>query len=183
MKRRDMFKAATWGVGAVTIGALPQPLRAMSESADVDVDVLVVGGGTAGTIAALQAARADARTMLVEKGSQLGGTTTTGGVDFPGLFHAWEQQVIAGIGWELVTRAVALNSGTLPDFDKPPQRHWEHQVRVNGPLYASLAEEACLAAGVLLAYYEIPLSVAPRRPAGWWRRSARACGVASLVGS
>lgn len=166
MKRRDMFKAATWGVGAVTIGALPQPLRAMSESADVDVDVLVVGGGTAGTIAALQAARADARTMLVEKGSQLGGTTTTGGVDFPGLFHAWEQQVIAGIGWELVTRAVALNSGTLPDFDKPSQRHWEHQVRVNGPLYAALAEEACLAAGVLPAYYEIPASAAPS-PAGW----------------
>jgi NADPH-dependent 2,4-dienoyl-CoA reductase/sulfur reductase-like enzyme len=42
------------------------------------VDVLVVGGGTAGAIAAIQAARAGAKTALVEMGGQLGGTTTTG---------------------------------------------------------------------------------------------------------
>ena len=63
-----------------------------------DVDVLVVGGGTAGHIAAIQAARAGASTLLVERNSQLGGTTTTGGVAFPGLFDAWGKQVIAGIG-------------------------------------------------------------------------------------
>ena len=51
-------------------------------------DVLVVGGGAAGTIAAIQAARAGARTVLVERNSQLGGTTTTAGVSFPGLFDA-----------------------------------------------------------------------------------------------
>ena len=45
-----------------------------------DVDVLVVGGGTAGTIAAIQGGRAGLRTALVESGSQLGGVTTTGGV-------------------------------------------------------------------------------------------------------
>ena len=53
------------------------------------VDILVVGGGTAGTIAALQAARIGAKTFVVERGSQLGGTMTTGGVAFPGLFDAW----------------------------------------------------------------------------------------------
>ena len=62
------------------------------------VDVLVVGGGTAGAIAAIQAARAGAATMLVEMGGQLGGTITTGEVAYPGLFHAWGRQVIAGIG-------------------------------------------------------------------------------------
>ena len=67
-----------------------------------DVDVLVVGGGTAGTIAAIQAGRAGLRTALVESGSQLGGVTTTGGVSFPGLFHAWGKQIVAGIGWELL---------------------------------------------------------------------------------
>src|SRR6056297_898708 len=66
------------------------------------VDVLVVGGGVAGTIAAIQAGRAGAKTLIVERNSKLGGTTTTGGVSFPGLFDAWGKQIIAGIGWELV---------------------------------------------------------------------------------
>jgi glycine/D-amino acid oxidase-like deaminating enzyme len=125
------------------------------------VDVLVVGGGTAGAIAAIQAARAGAATVLVEMGGQLGGTTTTGGVAYPGLFHAWGRQVIAGIGWELVLKAVQLDSGILPDFSQPPQRHSEHQVRVNGSLYAALLEEAFLEAGGRLRYYEVPRVVRP----------------------
>ena len=106
--------------------------------------------------------------MLVEMCGQLGGTTTTGGVCYPGLFHAWGKQVIAGIGWELVRKAVELDSGSMPDFAAlpPPGSHWRHQVRVNGPLYAALAEEAVLAAGVKLAYYEFPLAVEPAG-SGW----------------
>ena len=49
-------------------------------------DVIVLGGGTAGVVAAVQAGRVGARTLLVEKAAALGGTTTTGGVNFPGLF-------------------------------------------------------------------------------------------------
>lgn len=125
-----------------------------------DVDVLVIGGGTAGTIAAIQAGRAGLRTALVESGSQLGGVTTTGGVSFPGLFHAWGKQIVAGIGWELVVKAVALDSGQLPDFSVfSPERHWMHQIRINGPVYAALAEEACTQAGVQLHFYEIPTQV------------------------
>ena len=150
----------------MAIGALPAWLRAASDASAVDVDVLVVGGGTAGTVAALQAARAGARTMLVEMCSQLGGTTTVGGVAYPGLFHAWEKQIIAGTGWELVTKAVELDSGVLPDFSVPPVRHSKHQVRVNGQLYAALAEEACLEAGVAIAYYEFPQAVADTAT-GW----------------
>lgn len=125
-----------------------------------DVDVLVVGGGTAGTIAAIQGGRAGLRTALVESGSQLGGVTTTGGVSFPGLFHAWGKQIVAGIGWELVIKAVALDSGQLPDFSVfSPERHWMHQIRINGPVYAALAEEACTQAGVQLHFYEIPTQI------------------------
>lgn len=124
-----------------------------------DVDVLVVGGGTAGTIAAIQAGRAGLRTALVESGSQLGGVTTTGGVSFPGLFHAWGKQIVAGIGWELVIKSVALDSGQLPDFSVAPERHWMHQIRINGPVYAALAEEACTRADVQLHFYEIPTQV------------------------
>jgi hypothetical protein len=154
LKRREALRA----VGAVSLAALPGWLRAESGSADCAADVLVIGGGTAGTIAAMQAARAGAKTLVVEMGGQLGGTTTVGGVAYPGLFHAWEKQVIAGIGWELVAAAVALDSGKMPDFSTPPARHSLHQVAVNGQLYAALAEEACLGSGVVLCYYEIPVA-------------------------
>lgn len=127
----------------------------------IDTDVLIVGGGTAGVIAAIQSARAGADTVLVEYGSQLGGTTTTGGVSFPGLFHAHGKQVIGGIGWELVTESVKLNGDRLPDFTTPYGNNWDHghsahHVHINPHLYALLAEEKCIEAGVQLRYYETP---------------------------
>ena len=88
-----------------------------------DVDVLVVGGGTAGHVAAIQAGRAGASVLLVERGTQLGGAMTTGGVAYPGLFDAWGKQVIAGIGWEVVKESVEMDGGTFPDFAKVPQQH------------------------------------------------------------
>nr|MCU0874940.1 FAD-dependent oxidoreductase [Pirellulaceae bacterium] len=158
MKRRDLLKLASatagaWAVSPVAARASEIPAQTLREA-----DVVVVGGGPAGSVAALQAARAGAKTALIEVSSQLGGTTTTGGVSFPGLFHAWGKQVIAGIGWDLVQAAVQLDGGTLPDFSKIPPRHSQHQVRINGPLYAALVEEACLEAGVTLAYYQFPLA-------------------------
>ncbi|MGV3508899.1 MAG: FAD-dependent oxidoreductase, partial [Sphingobacteriaceae bacterium] len=114
---------------------------------------------TAGVIAAIQAGRAGRKVILVENGSQLGGTTTTGGVNYPGIFFAWGKQVIGGIGWELVQEAVALNNDKLPDFSIPHgEQHWTHQVRVNAPLYAILAEQKCIEAGVQIRYYETPIS-------------------------
>ncbi len=149
------------------------------EAMSNDVDVLVVGGGTAGPIAAIQAARAGARTLLIEAGSQLGGTMTTGGVPVPGLFHAWGRQIIRGIGWELVERTVELDGGTMPDFSKPPVRHWGHQVWLNEYLYAALAEEACLDAGVEVCYYEFP--VAGRATTTGWEIEAAGRGVRRTI--
>ncbi len=123
----------------------------------ISTDILVVGGGTAGTVAAIQAARAGAKTVLLEFGSQLGGTTTTGGVSFPGIFYAWGKQIIGGIGWELVEECVAMNDDELPNFSISHGRnHPNHQVWINGPLYTLLAEDKCLEAGVDIRYYETP---------------------------
>jgi len=130
------------------------------------VDVLVVGGGTAGTIAAIQAGRAGAKTLILERNSQLGGTGTTGGVAFPGLFDAWGKQIIKGIGWELVSDSVELDGGPLPDFSKVPARHWQNQVYTNQFLYAILAEEKCEKAGVQIAYYEFPQAI-QKTADGW----------------
>ena len=160
-RRKFLANLGALSAGTTACAVIPARGDAAAPAArQLVADVLVIGGGTAGTIAAIQAARLDARTILVEAGSQLGGTTTTAGVDFPGLFHAWGKQIIAGIGWELVTQTVELNSDRLPDFTIPTgAQHWKHQVRINGALYAALAEDACLKAGVQLRYYELPLSV------------------------
>ena len=146
---------------------MPQPGHTHTEeSVTTQCDVLVIGGGTAGTIAAIQAGRIGAKTLLLERNSQLGGTTTTGGVSFPGLFDAWGRQIIAGIGWELVRESVELDGGTLPDFSHVPDRHWKNQVRVNQFLYLLLAEEKCEQAGVEISYYEFPQAVRRITP-GW----------------
>ncbi len=152
----------------VVVGAEPLNGEASTREADVQsaVDVLVVGGGTAGTIAAIQAGRAGAKTLLLERNGQLGGAMTTGGVAFPGLFDAWGKQIIAGIGWELVLESVKLDGGVLPDFSKVPARHHHNQVHINQFLYAILAEEKCREAKVQLAYHEFPQSIT-RTTDGW----------------
>ena len=124
-----------------------------------EFDVIVIGGGTAGVIAAVQAGRAGAKTLLVEKNGMLGGTMTVGGVNFPGMFHAWGRQVIAGIGWDLVTRCVAECGGKLPDFSGPAPS-WNHGVHVNLPVYAALCDEAVVGAGVELLLHTMVAAVA-----------------------
>jgi len=157
--RRDFLQSGLLGTAAAGLAIASTSHVTAQTVADAaepevtnEVDVLVVGGGTAGHVAAIQAGRAGAKTLIVERNSQLGGTTTTGGVAFPGLFDAWGKQVIAGIGWELVKESVELDGGQLPNFARVPQRHWENQVHVNQFLYAILAEEKCAQAGVEIAY-------------------------------
>lgn len=125
-------------------------------------DVLVVGGGTAGIPAAIQAGRAGAKTILVELNQLPGGTTTTAGVRYPGLFHAWGKQIIAGIGWELVCKAVELNGDKMPNFSVDHGlNHWRLSIPVNPLLFSLLAEEMCLNAGVEIRYYEAPSKLEP----------------------
>ena len=55
---------------------------------------MIVGGGVSWTILAIQTGRAGAETILIESGNQMGGTTSTGGVAFTGIFHAWGLKLI-----------------------------------------------------------------------------------------
>ncbi len=114
-------------------------------------DVLVVGGGSAGVVAAVQAGRLGAKTILVEAGSQMGGAATVGGVNSPIEFSAHGKQRIKGIGWEWVLKTVELDDGKMPGS----HQHW----RINAPLYAIVAEELLQQAGVEIRYYEAPSTV------------------------
>jgi len=111
-------------------------------------DVVVIGGGTAGVIAAVQSGRIGAKTLIVEKSGVFGGTITNGGVNFPGLFHAWGKQVISGIGWEIVSRCVREAGEILPDFSDYQRPHNLLQIRVNPFIYAALCDEFLVDAGV-----------------------------------
>jgi hypothetical protein len=84
----------------------------------LDFDVVVVGGGTAGSIAAIAAARCGARTCLVEKTGHLGGTCFELANVTP--FHNNRgEQVVRGIPQELIERIIArrgaCQGGHLPN--------------------------------------------------------------------
>lgn len=123
-------------------------------------DVIVVGGGTAGVVAAIQAGRAGARTLLVEKNGMLGGTMTVASVNAPTHFFAWGRQVIAGIGWELVCRTWEETGQPIPNgdytIDQPRPRH----LSMDKSVFAALCDRAVLDAGVDLLFHTMPAAAA-----------------------
>jgi hypothetical protein len=88
----------------------PRPSRTYHEAArDIPVfaetDVLVVGGGPAGTAAAVAAGRLGADVMLVERYNHLGGLSTGGLVIWIDRMSDWTgKQVIAGIACDFLDR-------------------------------------------------------------------------------
>jgi hypothetical protein len=142
-------------VATTSHAKVENPQKSLEPEVINEVDILVVGSGSAGTTAAIQAGRAGAKTLLMERNSQLGG-----------LFDAWGKQVISGIGWELVKESVELDGGKFPDFSKVPRAHHHNQIHLNQFLYSILAEEKCQEAGVEIAYYEFP-TVLTQTENGW----------------
>ena len=133
-------------------------------------DVAVVGGGPAGIGAALAASKTGAKTVLVERDARLGGTTVSAEVLPIGLFHAWNRQVIAGPCWDLVTNAVDLAGGELPDFPKLDAHDWWHHcVKVNPAVYSALAAETLEKADVELRFNAAACGM--ERTAGGWNIS------------
>lgn len=89
---------------------LPRPARSVKEAARetpvlAETDVLVVGGGPAGTAAAIAAGRLGAEAMLVERYNHLGGLSTGGLVIWIDRMSDWNgKQVIAGLAGDFLDR-------------------------------------------------------------------------------
>ncbi|NJD59211.1 MAG: hypothetical protein C3F13_16125 [Anaerolineales bacterium] len=119
------------------------------------VKLVVAGGGTAGHIAAIQAARLGVKTSVIEAGTMLGGTMTAGGVYMPNHFFSTKGPVVQGIPWELYTKTKEIEGLPIPDYRKRrPVESPGYYSYINIPVYAALSEEEALKAGVVLHYHE-----------------------------
>jgi hypothetical protein len=124
MNRRDFSKRSL----ALGLGALADPAGAQDPEAYQEAarklpvrrfDVVVAGGGTAGVVAALAAARQGARTVLVETKGYTGGVAVEGGTALHSFFNLWKgfpgvekRQVVKGIPQEIVDRLMRVGGCT-----------------------------------------------------------------------
>lgn len=89
---------------------MPRTRVAPDDVADLPVlwegDVVVAGGGSAGSTAAIAAARSGARTLLLESGAFLGGTGTRVLDTFYGFYAPGGAgaRIVGGVGWEVCER-------------------------------------------------------------------------------
>ena len=105
-------------------------------------DVVVCGGGPAGFIAAIAAARKGASVALVEQYGFLGGMATTSYVAPLSVFTYKGRKVIGGIPWEFIERLEELGGGLI---EKPLGN-----VAFDPELYKLLCQRMVLEAGVKL---------------------------------
>jgi hypothetical protein len=69
-------------------------------------DIIVVGGGISGAVAAISAARNGSKVLIVEQHGFLGGMLTAAGVGPMMTFHVEDRQVVQGITGELIDRMI-----------------------------------------------------------------------------
>jgi len=144
------------------------------------VDLVVAGGGTAGHVAALQAARAGIKTSVIEAGSMLGGTMTAGGVYMPNHFFSTEGPVVLGIAWELYTKSKKIEGLPIPDYTKRrPTESPGYYSYINVPIYAAIAEEDALLAGVILHYHEFIADV--KAIGNYWEITSLGRGIKRIT--
>lgn len=105
-----------------------------------EYDVVVCGGGPAGFIAAIAAARNGARTALVERYGFLGGMATMGYVNPVSVFTYNDSQVVGGIPWEFVQKLENMGGGFI---EKPLGN-----VAFEQEHYKLLAQRMTLEAGI-----------------------------------
>lgn len=124
-----------------------------------ECDVCVAGGGIAGIAAALAAARAGARVILLERGFMLGGLATAGIVTiYLPLCDGMGRQATFGIAEELFM--LSIKHGAEDRYPKPwleggtreERRETRFEVQFNPQLLAISAERLLCREGVKILY-------------------------------
>lgn len=118
-----------------------------------DIDVLIVGAGSAGTTAAIAAARQGARVALVERYGFPGGISTQVLDTFYGFYTPGErsERVVGGIPWEVASTLMQRGAA----FERPNSYGAGTGVTYDPDQLKVLWEELALDAGVRLLYHAL----------------------------
>lgn len=132
-----------------------------------EYEIIVAGGGVAGVAAAVTAARAGKRVLLIEKSVKLGGLATLGLVNFfVPMCNGRGKQIIFGMAEELLRRSIAYGYNSLPkEFENgriPPEilkQYAEkgklpprYMTRFSAEIFALVLTELCQNEGVELLF-------------------------------
>ncbi len=121
-------------------------------------DVVVAGGGTAGVVAALAAARNGAKTVIIEAKGYVGGTMLEGGTTLHSfftlgkLFGRESKQVVKGIAQEIIDRLVAVGGSTGHLVDEVGYDYDEHCTLIDVESYKLVAVQMLQEAGVSIYF-------------------------------
>ena len=116
------------------------------------VDVLVLGGGPSGVLAAIAVARSRLNVLLVESQGCLGGSRTATGVDtFYGFYTPGERvrRIVGGTAWEVVQRLKEGNAA----FERPNTYGAGTGVTYDVERLKLLYEQMVVESGVTLLYH------------------------------
>lgn len=123
-----------------------------------DVDVLVAGGGPSGIAAALSAARAGARVLLVEKNGFLGGSATAAQVPAFAPFSDRTRAIVRGIGWEILTAMSARMGRPIPNpdvYEVPQDKARMDWAPIDVEILKCLYDDLCEADGVEVLFHTV----------------------------
>lgn len=110
-----------------------------------EVDVLIVGGGTAGSVATIASARQGVKTLVVESFGFLGGSVSAGLVTPMMQNHINKEPLNKGIGEEINQRL--LKEGNIDNWEQDAS-YW-----INPELNKYVLEDMCLESGAEILYY------------------------------
>ena len=116
-------------------------------------DVIVVGGGTGGVMAAIAAGREGLDTLLIEQYGFLGGTATAGGLCNMASFYFRDEQVIKGLPQEFMDRMVARGGSTPHLRALRSYGSGYYASLYNRETYKNVALEMCEEAGVEILFH------------------------------
>ncbi len=123
-----------------------EPARELPVRAEVDV--LVVGGGPSGIIAAEAAAGNGLKVMLVESRGFLGGNLTIG-LPILGFLNINEKQIIKGLPQDLISRLMARGGSS----DHKPCKNHMSMTMINSEMVKDIALEIMEEKGVEVLMY------------------------------